>query len=130
LHERHGNARNHGPFQRFRRHARHVGTFDQIANEHEARFVNARHVHDAYTPHLDLAGDRLGRPYERRSVPARFDEDLIVTADSAFFAEWHLGRIEWADALGAGKIAALEVRTPADLDELIGSPSSSSINCS
>jgi hypothetical protein len=32
-----------------------------------------------------------------------FDEDLIVTADSAFFAERHLGRIEWADALGAGR---------------------------
>jgi DNA-binding HxlR family transcriptional regulator len=34
-----------------------------------------------------------------------FHEDLIVTADSGFFAEWHLGRIEWADALSAGRLA-------------------------
>ena len=31
-----------------------------------------------------------------------FDEDLVVTAASKALAEWHLGRIEWADALRTG----------------------------
>ena len=31
-----------------------------------------------------------------------FDEDLVVTAASKALAEWHLGRIEWVDALRAG----------------------------
>ena len=33
-----------------------------------------------------------------------FDEDLIVTADPSSLAEWHLGRVEWPDALRAGRI--------------------------
>jgi Predicted transcriptional regulators len=34
-----------------------------------------------------------------------FEEDLVVTADSGVLAEWHLGRVEWAAALRAGRIA-------------------------
>jgi DNA-binding HxlR family transcriptional regulator len=33
-----------------------------------------------------------------------FDEDLVVTAASRALAEWHLGRITWADALRAGDV--------------------------
>jgi DNA-binding HxlR family transcriptional regulator len=33
-----------------------------------------------------------------------FDEDLVVDADARALAEWHLGRIEWAQALSAGDI--------------------------
>ena len=33
-----------------------------------------------------------------------FDEDLVVTAASRALAEWHLGRLSWADALHAGHI--------------------------
>ena len=33
-----------------------------------------------------------------------FDEDLVVTAASRALAEWHLGRLSWADALRAGHI--------------------------
>jgi DNA-binding HxlR family transcriptional regulator len=34
-----------------------------------------------------------------------FDEDLVVDADARALAEWHLGRIEWGDALADGRIA-------------------------
>jgi DNA-binding HxlR family transcriptional regulator len=33
-----------------------------------------------------------------------FDEDLIVRTDSVALAEWHLGRIEWAQAIRTGRI--------------------------
>lgn len=33
-----------------------------------------------------------------------FDEDLIVNAESKALAEWHLGRIEWTDALRTDRI--------------------------
>jgi DNA-binding HxlR family transcriptional regulator len=33
-----------------------------------------------------------------------YDEDLIVQAESVAIAEWHLGRIEWADALRQQRI--------------------------
>ena len=33
-----------------------------------------------------------------------FDEDLVVTAASKALAEWHLGRLSWADAIRAGHI--------------------------
>ena len=33
-----------------------------------------------------------------------FDEDLIVTIDSRALAEWHLGRLSWADGLRGGRI--------------------------
>lgn len=37
-----------------------------------------------------------------------FDEDLIVVVrDSLVFARWHLGEIEWADALGSDAIAVM-----------------------
>ncbi len=34
-----------------------------------------------------------------------YDEDLVVQADPRALAEWHLGRIEWRDALADGRIA-------------------------
>jgi hypothetical protein len=36
-----------------------------------------------------------------------FEVDLFVQAEPAALAEWHLGRIEWADALGAERIRVL-----------------------
>ena len=36
-----------------------------------------------------------------------FDVELYVTAEPAALAEWHLGRIEWADALRAERIRVL-----------------------
>jgi DNA-binding HxlR family transcriptional regulator len=33
-----------------------------------------------------------------------FDLDLVVTAEAKAFTEWHLGRIEWIDAIGSDKI--------------------------
>jgi len=33
-----------------------------------------------------------------------FDEDLVVTIDSRALAEWHLGRLAWADGLHSGRI--------------------------
>lgn len=33
-----------------------------------------------------------------------YDEDLVVNAESVALAEWHLGRIEWSDALDSGRI--------------------------
>jgi DNA-binding HxlR family transcriptional regulator len=33
-----------------------------------------------------------------------FEEDLAVEAESMALAEWHLGRVEWDDALEAGRI--------------------------
>lgn len=33
-----------------------------------------------------------------------FEEDLIVTAESKALAEWHLGRIEWTDAIRSERI--------------------------
>lgn len=33
-----------------------------------------------------------------------FDEDLVVTAESKALAEWHLGRIEWTDAVRSERI--------------------------
>ena len=34
-----------------------------------------------------------------------FEEDLVVDADPRALAEWHLGRIEWVDAVADGRIA-------------------------
>ena len=31
-------------------------------------------------------------------------EDLVVTTESLALAEWHLGRIEWSDAIRSGRI--------------------------
>jgi hypothetical protein len=39
-----------------------------------------------------------------RTFPG-YEEDIIVTAESRALAEWHLGRLEWADALLSGHIA-------------------------
>jgi len=36
--------------------------------------------------------------------PPGFEEDLVVRAESVALAEWHLGRIEWADALKDDRI--------------------------
>jgi len=33
-----------------------------------------------------------------------FDTDLVVTAESKAFTEWHLGRLEWADAVRNAQI--------------------------
>jgi DNA-binding HxlR family transcriptional regulator len=33
-----------------------------------------------------------------------FDEDLIVTAESVALVEWHLGRIEWTEAINTKRI--------------------------
>ena len=33
-----------------------------------------------------------------------YDEDLVVQAESVAIAEWHLGRIEWADAIRQNRI--------------------------
>ena len=33
-----------------------------------------------------------------------FDEDLVVTSESLALSEWHLGRVEWTDAVQAGRI--------------------------
>ncbi|CAN5743049.1 winged helix-turn-helix transcriptional regulator [soil metagenome] len=33
-----------------------------------------------------------------------FDTDLVVTAESKAFTEWHLGRLEWADAVRNARI--------------------------
>ena len=38
-----------------------------------------------------------------RSHPG-FEEDLVVTAESKALAEWHLGRIEWIDAIRTQRI--------------------------
>jgi DNA-binding HxlR family transcriptional regulator len=38
-----------------------------------------------------------------RSNPG-YGEDLVVTAESLAMSEWHLGRIEWIDAVRAGRI--------------------------
>jgi DNA-binding HxlR family transcriptional regulator len=34
-----------------------------------------------------------------------YPEDLIITGESVAMAEWHLGRIEWTDAVNSGRIA-------------------------
>jgi DNA-binding HxlR family transcriptional regulator len=34
-----------------------------------------------------------------------FEEDLVVDAESVALAEWHLGQVEWPDAVRAGRIA-------------------------
>ncbi len=34
-----------------------------------------------------------------------YPEDLIVTGESVALAEWHLGRIEWTDAIRSGRIS-------------------------
>jgi DNA-binding HxlR family transcriptional regulator len=36
--------------------------------------------------------------------PPGFEEDLVVTAESVALAEWHLGRIEWSEALRTNRI--------------------------
>lgn len=33
-----------------------------------------------------------------------YPEDLIIKGESVALAEWHLGRIEWADAVRSGRI--------------------------
>ena len=33
-----------------------------------------------------------------------YDEDLVVTSESLALSEWHLGRIDWTDAVRAGRI--------------------------
>lgn len=33
-----------------------------------------------------------------------YDEDLVVTSESLALSEWHLGRVEWADAVRSGRI--------------------------
>ncbi len=33
-----------------------------------------------------------------------YEEDLIIRGESVAFAEWHLGRTEWADAITSGRI--------------------------
>jgi hypothetical protein len=38
-----------------------------------------------------------------RTYPG-YAEDLVVTAESLALAEWHLGRIEWLDAIRSGRI--------------------------
>lgn len=44
----------------------------------------------------------------RRSEVCRtwpgFEEDAVVTADATTLTEWHLGRVEWADAIRSGRI--------------------------
>jgi len=42
----------------------------------------------------------------------KFDEDLVVTAESTALAQWHLGRLEWSQALRAKRI---QVTGPRDL---------------
>ena len=42
----------------------------------------------------------------------RLDEELVVTAESTALAQWHLGRLEWAQALRAKRI---QVAGPRDL---------------
>jgi DNA-binding HxlR family transcriptional regulator len=39
-----------------------------------------------------------------------FDEDLVVQTESVAFAEWHLGRTEWAQAIRAGRIRVAGTR--------------------
>ncbi len=34
-----------------------------------------------------------------------YEEDLIVTAESVALAEWHLGRLEWKQAIATGRVA-------------------------
>ena len=34
-----------------------------------------------------------------------FEEDLVVDAEARALAEWHLGHIEWVDAVADGRIA-------------------------
>jgi DNA-binding HxlR family transcriptional regulator len=34
-----------------------------------------------------------------------YPEDLIVRGESVALAEWHLGRIEWTDAINSGRVA-------------------------
>jgi len=41
-----------------------------------------------------------------------FDEDLFVTADSEWFAKWHMGWVPWSQAVRAGRI---KVEGPRDL---------------
>jgi hypothetical protein len=38
-----------------------------------------------------------------RAAPG-FDEALIITADATALTLWHLGRIEWSDAIRSGRI--------------------------
>jgi hypothetical protein len=33
-----------------------------------------------------------------------YEEDLIVTAESVALAEWHLGRLEWRQAVATGRV--------------------------
>ena len=37
--------------------------------------------------------------------PPGFEEDVEVDAESVALAEWHLGRVEWVDAIRQGRIA-------------------------
>lgn len=37
-------------------------------------------------------------------TPPGDDEALVVTADSAWFVKWHMGRVDWREAVRAGRI--------------------------
>ena len=37
-------------------------------------------------------------------TPPGFDEALIITADATALTQWHLGRIQWSDAIRTGRI--------------------------
>ena len=60
------------------RHSRHVLAAHQVANQHELRLREERHLHDAEPSHLDLSGDGRRRRGDKRPVGVRRDQDLIV----------------------------------------------------
>jgi hypothetical protein len=40
-----------------------------------------------------------------------FEEDVVVWTESSALAEWHLGRIEWADGIRTGRINVTGLRS-------------------
>lgn len=68
-------------------------------------------------PDLSMKANQLwvlfdGRDSEVCRTFPGFEEDLLVRAEASALAEWHLGRIEWADAIRAERV---EVSGPSSL---------------
>jgi hypothetical protein len=59
-----------------------------------------------------LAADRLGDAEICERHPGGEEDLVVVVSDPVAFARWHLGELEWSDALRGG---AIEVRGPSAL---------------
>lgn len=69
------------------------------------------------TPSVKPTSEEMRRT-ELCTKPPRFDEDLVVETDAMTLARWHVGEIEWNEAL---RLEQIRVFGPRDLARALSS---------